>query len=113
MVLRGARLRWFQRERRRTPPRSTNVSEDHRNEKLSIPLQQLPVGRWARLTDGLPRNVSHRLLDLGFVPGTRLRIIRRAPLGDPIEIEIRGSRMCFRRHQLRGFRVVVEDGPER
>ncbi len=74
-----------------------------------IPLQRLPEGRWARLVGAAPRSVSQRLLDLGFVPGTRLKIVRRAPLGDPIEIEIRGSRMCFRRSQLRGFRVVLEE----
>jgi len=74
-----------------------------------IPLRKLPEGRWARLVGRVSHNVSQRLLDLGFVPGTRLKIVRRAPLGDPIEIEIRGSRMCFRRSQLRGFRVVLEE----
>ncbi|GBD25352.1 Fe(2+) transport protein A [bacterium HR30] len=88
------------------------MSQHRESNKLGIPLQQLPVGRWARLIDSVPRNVSHRLLDLGFVPGTRLKIVRRAPLGDPIEIEIRGTRLCFRRRQLRGLRVVVEDETE-
>lgn len=75
----------------------------------SIPLSQLPVGRWARLSAPVAVNVSHRLLDLGFVPGTRLKIVRRAPFGDPLEIEIRGTRLCFRRAQLRGLRVIVEE----
>jgi ferrous iron transport protein A len=75
----------------------------------AIPLQKLPEGRWARLVGAVPHNVSQRLLDLGFVPGTRLKIVRRAPLGDPVEIEIRGSRLCFRRSQLRGLRVVLEE----
>ncbi|GIW44245.1 MAG: iron transporter [Candidatus Binatia bacterium] len=73
-----------------------------------IPLQKLAEGRWARLADHFAPNVSRRLLDLGFVPGTRLKIVRRAPLGDPVEIEIRGTRLCFRRNQLRGLRVIVE-----
>lgn len=87
------------------------MSEKHNDR--SIPLHDLPVGRWARLSHALARNVSHRLLDLGFVPGTRLRIVRRAPLGDPVEIEIRGTRLCFRRRQLRGFRVILEDDSAR
>ncbi|MCX8072316.1 MAG: FeoA domain-containing protein [Candidatus Binatia bacterium] len=87
------------------------MSEKHCREEGSIPLDDLPVGRWARLSDNLARNVSHRLLDLGFVPGTRLKIVRRAPLGDPVEIEIRGTRLCFRRRQLWGFRVILEDDP--
>ncbi len=88
------------------------MSKHHESNKLGIPLQRLPVGRWARLVDNVPRKISPRFLDLGFVPGTRLKIVRRAPLGDPIEIEIRGTRLCFRRSQLRGLRVVLEDETE-
>ncbi|MFQ5698294.1 MAG: ferrous iron transport protein A [Myxococcota bacterium] len=38
-----------------------------------------------------------RLRDLGFVPGTPIRVVRRAPLGDPLELELRGYRLCVRR----------------
>ncbi|MBF0502709.1 MAG: ferrous iron transport protein A [Candidatus Riflebacteria bacterium] len=38
-----------------------------------------------------------RLLDLGFVPGTRVAAIRRAPLGDPTTFLIRGYRIGLRR----------------
>lgn len=75
----------------------------------SIPLRKLPVGQWARLCEFSPRAASRRLLDLGFVPGTRLKIVRRAPFGDPIEIEIRGGRLCLRHTQVRGLRVVPEE----
>jgi ferrous iron transport protein A len=51
-----------------------------------------------------------RLADLGFVPGTRLRIIRLAPLRDPIEIEIRDTRVCARREELAALFAVPEDG---
>ena len=40
--------------------------------------------------------VAERLADLGFVPGTPVCVVRRAPLGDPIEVEIRGYRLCLR-----------------
>ena len=50
---------------------------------------------------------KQRLADLGFVPGTELRVIRVAPLGDPIEIEIRGTRLCLRRRDLQWIRVEV------
>jgi Fe2+ transport system protein FeoA len=46
-----------------------------------------------------------RLQDLGFVPGTRLILVRAAPLGDPLEIEIRGSRFCLRREHVAGICV--------
>jgi len=49
--------------------------------------------------------IPRRLQDLGFVPGTPLVIRRRAPLGDPIEIELRGYRLCLRTAQLTALRV--------
>jgi Fe2+ transport system protein FeoA len=49
-----------------------------------------------------------RLADLGFVPDTVVRVLRRAPLGDPIEVEIRGYRVCLRRADLARLCVVPE-----
>lgn len=37
-----------------------------------------------------------RLMELGVLPGTRVRFIRRAPLGDPLEVEIRGFHLSLR-----------------
>lgn len=41
-----------------------------------------------------------RLLAMGLVPGAIFRIIRTAPLGDPIEIETRRSHLALRRKDL-------------
>ena len=41
--------------------------------------------------------IGRRLLDLGFVPETPVRVVRRAPLGDPVSYELRGYRICLRR----------------
>ena len=49
--------------------------------------------------------IAKRLLDLGFVPGTAVRVLRRAPLGDPVEYELRGYRLCLRRSEARRVRV--------
>jgi ferrous iron transport protein A len=73
---------------------------------VSAPLISLPPGREARLCapeEG--REIPRRLQDLGFVPGTAVVIRRRAPLGDPVEIEIRGYRLCLRLAQLDALRV--------
>jgi Fe2+ transport system protein FeoA len=53
--------------------------------------------------------IGRRLLDLGFIPGTLVRVIRRAPLGDPVSFEIRGTRMCLRRSEA--SRIWVEAAP--
>ena len=52
--------------------------------------------------------VGRRLLDLGFVPGTEVRVVRRAPLGDPVEYELRGYRLCLRRSEALRIRVEPE-----
>jgi len=49
--------------------------------------------------------LARRLADLGFLPGTRVAMIRRAPLGDPSVYEIRGSQFCLRRSEAAGIRV--------
>ncbi len=48
-----------------------------------------------------------RLLDLGITRGVRVTLIRMAPLGDPIEIELRGFRLTLRKHEA----TVVELEP--
>ena len=75
----------------------------------AIPLAQLPPGRRARIcAPGAGREIPGRLQDLGFVPGTWLEVRRRAPLGDPVEIEVRGYRLCLRTDQLDAVCVEVE-----
>ncbi len=37
-----------------------------------------------------------RLYGLGFLPGARIRVARRMPLGGPLEVEVRGVRMALR-----------------
>lgn len=38
----------------------------------------------------------HRLMELGFVPGTTITLVRRAPMGDPIELRLRGTHFSIR-----------------
>jgi ferrous iron transport protein A len=47
-----------------------------------------------------------RLMDLGLVPGTRVRMVRAAPLGDPLELLVRGTHLSLRRSEA--GRVHVE-----
>ena len=49
--------------------------------------------------------VARRLADLGFLPGTPVTAVRRAPLGDPIEFELRGTRLCLRRSEAARVRI--------
>ena len=40
--------------------------------------------------------VRNRLLDLGFLPGTTVTVVRRAPLGDPTAYKVRGAMLALR-----------------
>jgi Fe2+ transport system protein FeoA len=42
---------------------------------------------------------SRRLQELGFTLGTEFSVIKVAPLGDPVEIDVRGYRICLRRQE--------------
>jgi ferrous iron transport protein A len=73
----------------------------------AIPLLALAVGARGVLAParaGL--SIPRRLADLGFVPGTELRVVRRAPFGDPLELELRGYRLCLRAEQIAALRVI-------
>ncbi len=49
--------------------------------------------------------VSRRLRELGFVPGTTVSVLRRGPLGDPLQLELRGYRICLRKNDLAPIHV--------
>ena len=55
---------------------------------------------------GLPE-FSRRMSELGLVPGTEVRMVRRAPFGDPIEFVVRGTHFSIRRAEAEGIRVVA------
>ena len=60
-------------------------------------LDQLPIGQSAVVNAvGGDRQVSGRLMEMGLLPGTRVDAIRRAPLGDPLEIRLRGYSLSLR-----------------
>jgi len=81
---------------------------------VAIALTELAPGTPATLCEpAAGREIPRRLQDLGFVPGTPLVIRRRAPLGDPVEIEIRGYRLCLRTAQLEALRVDPQPSPAR
>lgn len=52
------------------------------------------------------QGVVLRLMEMGLVPGTRVRVVKIAPLGDPLEIELRGYHLSLRRAEAQ--RVGVE-----
>ncbi len=72
-------------------------------------LDSLPFGQQALITHLTERAAPFRrkLLAMGITPGCYLRVIRVAPLGDPIEIEMRGFHLCLRRTEAASIAVEV------
>jgi Fe2+ transport system protein FeoA len=71
-------------------------------------LSALPIGQRARLVSvGGERAYRRRLLELGFVPGTELRLVRRVGVGDVLEVELRHSRISLRISEAASIEVDV------
>jgi ferrous iron transport protein A len=70
-------------------------------------LEQLPVGARARVSSVAGDDeVSLRLMEMGLTPGVELAVVGTAPLGDPLELELRGYRLSVRRSEA--ARVKIE-----
>lgn len=50
-----------------------------------------------------------RLLQLGITPGAYIKVIRLAPLADPVEIVVRGTKLALRRDEANAIKVVRTD----
>jgi Fe2+ transport system protein FeoA len=46
-----------------------------------------------------------RLSEMGLIPGQKVQVLKVAPLGDPIEIEIMNYRLCLRKREAAKIRV--------
>ena len=64
------------------------------------PLTALKAGESGVVTEILvPAETRPRLMEMGLLVGTSLELIRFAPLGDPIEVKVRGYHLTLRRSE--------------
>ena len=88
-----------------------NSAEDHYQVEfesgLTLTLDQLPLLRSARIVGLCPINLEFqkRLLALGFVNGTVVKVMHKAPLGDPYLVRICGYTVSLRRDEAQ--QVIV------
>lgn len=72
-------------------------------------LSELQVGDEAEVTGIKAMGaVRRRIMDMGLVKGTRFRVVRVAPLGDPMEIAFKGMSLAMRRNEAEGIMVARE-----
>ncbi|MFW5487704.1 MAG: FeoA family protein [Desulfovibrio sp.] len=71
-------------------------------------LSDIPPGRQCCIRKLRAKGcLGRRLMDLGFHPGVRAKVLRNAPLLDPVEIMINGSLLSIRHEEAR--QVEVDD----
>lgn len=75
----------------------------------TIPLGDLPMGRSATVVQFPASNGSRRFVEMGLIPGVEVTAIRVAPLGDPVEFAVMGSRISIRRADADAILVRVDD----
>ena len=69
---------------------------------------ELPLGQDAVITAvGGEGALRCRLLDMGLIPKTTVRVEKVAPLGDPIELRVRGYALSLRKEDARNIEVEV------
>jgi ferrous iron transport protein A len=73
-----------------------------------IGLEQLSVGQVARIVDvDGDDGIATRILEMGLVTGEEIRLLGRAPFGDPLEFYTCGYRLSLRVAEARRVRVVL------
>ena len=70
-------------------------------------LDELKPGQEARILDVKVEGATgQRLLDMGFISGTRVKVVRNAPFVDPIELLVRGYHVSVRHSEAEGVEVA-------
>lgn len=75
-------------------------------------LNEIPVGARVRVLDvDASDEVGVRLLEMGITPGIELLVVGVAPLGDPMELELRGYLLSVRKREAACVSVVALASP--
>ena len=76
---------------------------------MSACLDRVAVGQAVRVSDvDGGDDTALRLLEMGLTPGVGVRVVSQAPLGDPVELEVRGYRLSIRRCEAARVSVVAD-----
>jgi ferrous iron transport protein A len=71
-------------------------------------LAEIAIGQTATVSEIIGEDsIAVRLMEMGITDGESVKLIGRAPLGDPLEIQIRGYRLSLR--SVEAQRIHVED----
>lgn len=74
-------------------------------------LNEFSIGETGRVTkvEGEGK-VRRRLFDMGVTPGTSIYLRKKAPLGDPLEVTVRGYELTLRKDDARNIVLEMVEG---
>ena len=76
----------------------------------AMTLNDIPNGETVRIRRHFSSSaVRQRLLDLGLMPNVTVRVVRSAPLNDPIELRLDASSICLRRQEAATIEVYQDE----
>lgn len=85
-----------------------NNDKQDRSESGTMTLDQIAIGGEVKITKvGGEGELRCRLLDMGLIPKTVVKVQKVAPMGDPIEIHLRGYELTIRKEDAAKIEVVM------
>ena len=74
---------------------------------METTLENIPVGKPGEVLGFVAGSSQYRqkLLAMGLIKGTRFEVVRVAPMGDPVEIKVRGFSLSLRKDEAKSLRV--------
>lgn len=70
-------------------------------------LNEVPINSRVKVLKIVPESkVRRKIMDMGIVKGTEILVSGKAPLGDPIEIQLRGYNLSLRKNEAKD--IIVE-----
>lgn len=77
------------------------------SEAETVVLSALAAGERGRVVGfDLPGEQRQRFLEMGLTIGTECQLVKFAPLGDPVEVKVRGYNLSLRKKEAAGIRVA-------
>ena len=75
--------------------------------KILSDLKKGDKGKIVKISGSGSGSVHRRLMDMGLVSGSEIEMQRVAPLGDPIEIKVKGYNLSLRKEEAASIKVEV------
>lgn len=83
---------------------SNKLTEKHKADGEVLTLDRAETGKRYIIKEcRLPPDIKTRLAEMGLVPRAEVTVIKKAPLGDPLEIRVKGYSLCIRSTEAERF----------